>query len=510
MRWTTARTAAEATTCDVLVVACLQDKDGIDRTGWAALDKAAAGVLGTLEGSKVFSAAAESIYVAPGGRAKASWLVLVGLGKIEDLTQEVLRRSIAKAVKKARSVEAKRVGLALPWRGMTDMAQDAIARSCAEGGELGLFRTGSHKSDKKKGTANPTEVKVCIGNAKIADVRSGLVQGYDLADGCLRARFLVNMPPNELTPAKLAFEARKIARNDGYTCSVHGEAWLKKQGMGGILGVGQGSRKESKLIVMERKPKGRGKVPTIALVGKGVTFDTGGISLKPGGGMHEMKGDMGGSAAVLGAAMILARREVNARLLIIVPTVENMPDGDAIRPGDVLTMASGKTVEVLNTDAEGRLILADGLHHAKNLGADMIIDAATLTGACVVALGEHFAGLFTNDGPLGDAIKFAGGDVFERVWPMPLIEEHHKLIESPISDLKNIGPGRYGGASTAAAFLEEFVDEDTPWAHLDIAGPSWTDVGSPLSPKGASGFGARLIARAVERYLECAVDRDNG
>jgi len=510
MRWTIARTAAEATPCDVLVVACLQMDGRPDRQGWSALDKAAGGALTVLAGTEVFNAAAESMHIASGGRSKAPWLIFLGLGKVDDLTQEVLRRSVAMAIKQARTLHAGRVGLALPWRGMSDLAQDAVARSCAEGGELGLFVASTHKSDRRKADVDPREVKVCAVGADVAAVRDGLTQGFDLAAGCLQARTLVNMPPNELTPARLASEARRISRQEGYLCSVHGEAWMKKQGMGGILGVGQGSRKESKLIVMERKPGGRGKVPTIALVGKGVTFDTGGISLKPGSNMHEMKGDMGGSAAVLGAAMILARRNVRARLLVIVPTVENMPDGNALRPGDVLVMASGKTVEVLNTDAEGRLILADALHHAKTLGADVIIDAATLTGACVVALGEHFAGLFSNDGPLSAAIDAAGGDVFERVWPMPVIEEHHKLMESPIADLKNIGGGRWAGASTAAAFLEEFVDEDTPWAHLDIAGPSWTDSGSSLGPKGASGFGARLIARAVERYLEDPAARGDG
>lgn len=503
MRWTPSRNAAADTPCDLLIVACLQTDAGADLEPWKAVDRAAGGAVGAVRSSDVFTGAAETLHLLPGGRSKAPWILLLGLGKVEDLTQEVLRRSTAVAVQRARALKADRLALALPWTGLGGLDVTAAARSCAEGGELGLYHTGSHKTARDAVSPDPRSVKVVLhGGADAAAVRDGLAQGVDLAAGCLFARGLVNMPPNELHPERMSSEARKLARREGFTCKVHGEAWLRERKMGGILGVAQGSRRGARLVVLERKPRGRAKVPTIALVGKGVTFDTGGISIKPSGNMHEMKGDMGGAAAVLGAALILARRNVKARLLVLVPTVENMPDGDAIRPGDVLRMASGKTVEVLNTDAEGRLILADALHHAARLKSDAIIDAATLTGACVVALGEQFCGLFSNDGPLREALDRAGGDVFERAWPMPVVEEHHKMLESPIADLKNIGGGRWAGASTAAAFLEEFVDEDTPWAHLDIAGPSWTDAATPTAPRGPSGFGARLIARAVERYLE--------
>jgi len=507
MRWTPSRNAPAAVPCDLLIVACLQDGKTADLSPWRDLDRTAGGALAALKGSDVFTGAAESVHLTAGGGAKAGWILLLGLGKADDLTQEVLRRAVAVAVQRARGLKAAKLGLALPWKALGDLDPLAVARSCAEGGELALFQTGTHKTGKDAVSADPRSVAVTTDGADAAAVRDGLTQGVDLAAGCLFARALVNMPPNDLHPERMSAEARKLARQEGYTCQVHGEAWLREKKMGGILGVGQGSRRGSRLVVLERKPKVRGKVPTIALVGKGVTFDTGGISIKPSSNMHEMKGDMGGAAAVLGAALILARRNVKARLLVLVPTVENMPDGDAIRPGDVLRMASGKTLEVLNTDAEGRLILADALHHARTLKADAIIDAATLTGACVVALGEQFCGLFGNDGPLREALDRAGGEVFERAWPMPIVDEFHKMLESPIADLKNIGGGRWAGASTAAAFLEEFVDEDTPWAHLDIAGPSWTSSATPTTPAGPTGFGARLIARAVERYLE---DRKDG
>jgi len=273
-------------------------------------------------------------------------------------------------------------------------------------------------------------------------------------------------------------------------------AQLKKHKMGGIIGVGQGSVHEPRLICLESKnaPK---NAPTVALVGKGVTFDSGGISLKPGAKMDLMKSDMGGAAAVLGAARIIMARKLPVRLVAIVPTAENMPDGNAIKPADVLEMANGKTVEVLNTDAEGRLILADALHYACAKKPDHIIDIATLTGSCVVALGSDFAGVMGTSSELMEVLEQAGGETGERVWPLPLIDAHRDALKSKVADYKNIGT-REGGALTAAAFLGFFVPEDVSWSHVDIAGPSWTEGTGPLGPRGGTGFGARLLARAVE------------
>ncbi len=237
---------------------------------------------------------------------------------------------------------------------------------------------------------------------------------------------------------------------------------------------------------------------TFALVGKGITFDTGGISLKPGANMDLMKTDMGGSAAVLGAVLIAARLKLPVNIHVVVPTAENMPDGLAIKPADVLTMANGKTVEVLNTDAEGRLVLGDGLWYAGRDKPDHIIDAATLTGACVIALGNHFAGLMGNSGDLMDALSQAGGETHERVWPLPLVDEFKEEVKGTWSDLKNLGNGREAGAQTAAAFLSNFVTEDTSWAHVDIAGPAHTTTAKPTCPKGGTGFGARLLARTMQ------------
>jgi leucyl aminopeptidase len=270
--------------------------------------------------------------------------------------------------------------------------------------------------------------------------------------------------------------------------------------MGGLLSVARGSREEPCLIVLETpevKPTPRRQPPTVALIGKGVTFDAGGISLKAASKMDQMKTDMGGAAAVLGAASTVARLGLRVRLLVVIPATENLPDGAAVKPGDVITMASGQTVEVINTDAEGRLILADALHYACRREPDYVFDIATLTGSCANALGDTFAGLMSNSAELVEVLSQAGGETFERVWHLPLVAEHHKAMESQMADLKNLG-GRHAGMSTAAAFLAAFVTNEIPWAHLDIAGPVWTDKAGPLGPKGATGFGARLLARAVE------------
>jgi leucyl aminopeptidase len=499
MRWSTGTVAPSRARADLLVVGVESRDDRPALEPWRELDRASGGLADLADG-RIFAGGDGQFHLLPGGKAAAAWVLAVGLGKSDEITPQSLRKALAAASRRASDLGARSCALALPWDALDALTVEAVARCCVEGAELAQFRTGTEKAktgrDEKPA---PRAWKILAPHAKrTAEVRRGLASGEAYAAGCLFARELVNRPPNKLTPAALANAARAMARREDLGCTVLGEPRLRKLGMGGILGVGRGSAQPSRLIVLEMRPRRvRGKLPLVALVGKGVTFDTGGISIKPSPNMHEMKGDMGGAAAVLGAAMIVARLALPVRLLVVVPAVENMPDGDAIRPGDVLRMASGKTVEVLNTDAEGRLILADALHYAGRRKPDWMIDAATLTGSCVIALGHEFAGLFTNDARLGDVLQRAGGETFERVWPLPVVEEHHKEIESPVADIQNIG-GRHAGASSAAAFLEEFVGDETAWAHLDIAGPAWAATASPLGPKGPTGFGARLIARAVE------------
>jgi leucyl aminopeptidase len=496
MKWTVVAGAAQMNPNDLLVLGMTRKK-GVPSLGpWRDLDKTLGGALKAAVKADLFQAKAKETQSLLCGRTR---VLMLGLGDHDELDLNGLRFAAAAAATVARGLKAVNCRLDLPWAELKAFKTGAVARVCVEGAEMALFDFGSSKvKTVTKDKPLPRSWKLSPPPADAAEFRRGLKSGEAYAAGSLLARDLVNRPANVLTPAKMVAEARALARKDGLKIQVHGEAWLRKNGYGGVLGVGQGSRMESRLIVLDYKPRGLpASAPSIFLVGKGVTFDTGGISLKPSPKMHEMKGDMGGAAASIGAALIIARLQMKAHVRVIVPVVENMPDGNAIRPGDVLNMASGKTVEVLNTDAEGRLILADALYMGGRDKPDYMIDTATLTGSCAIALGDHFAGLFGNNKPLADVIYQAGGDTFERVWHMPLLEDHHKELESDVADIKNIG-GRNGGASSAAAFLEEFVPDGQPWAHLDIAGPGWTETAQLPGAKGASGYGARLLARTVE------------
>ncbi len=495
MRWSASKGDPVKTTGHLLVITVPGTDDGPDLRGVKAL--AGGGHGGTALARTIvaggFTGAAESHLALPCPGVDTGWVLLIGAGPSAELSLDRLRRLAGVAAQRARAMKTKSVVVAcdveaVPFDACT------FARCWVEGAELALSPAADPRGDAPAG---PVAWKLVTGTgAHLAELRAGMREGEIYAAGCLRARSLVNLPPNRLTPEQLAVEARAIARSSGLRCTVLGVSQLRKLHMGGLLGVGQGSHHEPRLILLEtlRAPAG---APTVALVGKGVTFDSGGISIKPAAKMHVMKSDMGGAAAVLGAAFIVQRLEIPVRLIVAVPTAENMPGGNAIKPSDVLTMASGKTVEVLNTDAEGRLILADALHHVCRRRPDYVVDVATLTGACVVALGHEFAGLMGTSGPLVAMLEQAGGETFERVWPLPLVDAHRQELESNVADLKNIA-GRDGGALTAAAFLSVFVPDDLAWAHVDIAGTAWTEKGGPLGPKGATGFGARLLARMVE------------
>lgn len=315
-------------------------------------------------------------------------------------------------------------------------------------------------------------------------------------DGTYFARDLVNEPPNVLYPESFAARLKALEEH-GLEVEILGEKEMEKLKMGSLLGVGQGSVKESKLAIMRWSGGKKGEKP-IALIGKGVCFDTGGISLKPGAGMEDMRGDMGGGAAVSGTMLALAKRKAKANVVGLVGLVENMPDGDAIRPGDILTSASGQTIEIQNTDAEGRLVLADVLWYAQEfIKPKAMVDLATLTGAIVTALGHHHAGMFTPDKAMASALAEAGEVSGERVWPLPLGSEYDHLLKSKFADMRNVG-GRAAGSITAAQFLKRFVADDMPWTHLDIAGVAWVSgKKAPTDPSWASGFGPRLLSQWI-------------
>jgi leucyl aminopeptidase len=405
-------------------------------------------------------------------------VLVVGLGKRDELDAEKLRVAAAVAAKEAARLEAGSLAWVMP-------EDDAAAEALVTGTILASYRFDRFKSGDGD-DAPRLETLTLLGAADLADAAE---VARITAEAQNRARDLQLTPANVATPTFLGERAEEIAAaSDSLSVEVLGRPELEAKGMGGLLAVSQGGPQEPKLVVL-RYSGGSG--PTLAFVGKGVTFDTGGISLKPGAGMQEMKMDMSGAAAVLEAVAAIAELELPINLVALVPTTENMPSGTAIKPGDVITQYNGKTVEVNNTDAEGRLILADALAYAVELGAERIVDIATLTGAVEIALGSTYAGLISNDDELAAAVSSAGEATGELAWRLPLHPEYKELMKGTVADLSNLGKQRKAGTITAASFLEEFVGE-TAWAHLDIAGSAW-GIGREYVGNEANGFGVRLL-----------------
>ncbi len=415
------------------------------------------------------------------------WLLVVGLGEREEIDAERLRVAAALAAKEAGRLEA----ASIAWRLPEGIDPDAAAEAIVTGTALASYRFERFKS--AAGDSPPLEKLVLLGEQS---VEAAAAEALVAAAAQNRARDLQGTPANFATPAFLAARAEEIAAgSEAVSVEVLGRAELEEKGMGGLVAVGQGSAEEPKLIVL--RYAGGGSGPTVAFVGKGVTFDTGGISLKPGASMHEMKMDMSGAAAVLEAVAAIAELGLPLDLIAVVPSTENMPSGTAIKPGDVIAQYNGKTVEVNNTDAEGRLILADALAYAVEQGAQRVVDIATLTGAVTMALGSTYAGLLANDDELAATVARAGEETGELVWRLPLHPEYRELMKGTVADLSNLAKQRKAGTIAAAAFLEEFVGE-TPWAHLDIAGTAW-DSGREYVGSGANGFGVRLLVDLARR-----------
>jgi leucyl aminopeptidase len=413
-----------------------------------------------------------------------AWALIVGLGKREEADAERLRVAAALAAQEAGRLEADSVAWVLPDCG----DEGAAAEALVTGTILGSYRYGRFKSADPEDPPPPRiESLTLLAPARVA-AAAAAARVY--AEAQNRARDLQMTPANVATPSFLAARAEEIAAgSDAVTVDVLGPEQIAAKGMGGLVAVSRGGGEPARLIVL--RYAGGGSGPAIGLVGKGVTFDTGGISLKPGAGMQEMKYDMSGAAAVLEAVAAIAELGLAVDLVAVVPSTENMPSGTAIKPGDVITQYNGKTVEVNNTDAEGRLILADALAYAVELGAERIVDLATLTGAVTIALGSTYAAVIANDDDLAGAVERAGAESGELVWRLPLHPEFKALMKGKVADLSNLASKRKAGTITAASFLEEFVGE-TPWAHVDIAGTAW-DVGREYSGSEASGFGVRLL-----------------
>ncbi len=429
-----------------------------------------------------------------------SRILLVGLGdpsELKDRDLENLGGSIYKHLVSCGEKEAA-VMIDSVGRGAMDPAERAA--HSAYGALLRSYRFDKYKT-KEKDDKKPKLAKLSFNLEGAAKARKLYGVLSKVADGVFMTRDLVSEPANILYPKTLAQQAKELT-SLGVKVQVLGEKEMTKLGMGALLGVGQGSERESQLLVMrwDGAPKAKDKRP-IAFVGKGVTFDTGGISIKPAAGMEDMKWDMGGSGVVVGLMKALAGRKAKTNVVAVCGLVENMPSGNAQRPGDIVTSMSGQTIEVLNTDAEGRLVLADALWYTQEkFKPRMVIDLATLTGAIIIALGNHNAGVFCNDDDLSDALNTAGQSVGEHVWRMPLSDDYDKMIDCDAADMKNIG-GRGAGSITAAQFLQRFIQKDTPWAHIDIAGVTWSAKDAPTVPRGATAFGVRLLDRLVaDRY----------
>jgi leucyl aminopeptidase len=420
-------------------------------------------------------------------------VLVVGLGKAEELDAERLRVAAALAAKQARRLEAR----SLAWQLPESDDNYAAAEALITGTILASYRFDRFKS-RDADDESPTRVEslALLAPESLADV---VEIARVAAEAQNRARDLQSLPANVATPSFLAERATEIAAaSDAIEVDVLGLAELTEKKMGGLLAVSQGGPQEPKLIVL--RYSGGGSGPTLGLVGKGVTFDTGGISLKPGAGMQEMKYDMSGAAAVLEAVAAIAELSLAIDVIAVVASTENMPSGTAIKPGDIITQYNGKTVEVNNTDAEGRLILADALAYAAELGAERIVDLATLTGAVVMALGSTYAAVVSNDDELAAAVEQAGAESGELIWRLPLHPEFKALMKGRFADLSNLSSKRKAGTITAASFLEEFVGE-TAWAHVDIAGTAW-EVGREYTGNDASGFGVRLLVELARNAAD--------
>ena len=465
-----------------------------------AIDLAADGaVTRALEAGR-FTGAKGQTQTVLGHSGDVARLLLLGVGKGQDLDARAVEELGGVVAAEANAAGHTAVTVVVdPVKG-SRLSPAEMAAHLALGVRLRSYRFDKYKTkDKPEQKLSLQRLTVVL--AAPADARKAYASLEPVVDAVFLTRDLVSEPPNVLYPAEFARRAKELTKL-GVKVEILGEAEMKKLGMETLLAVGQGSGRDSQLLVMKWMNGPKGQAP-VALIGKGVCFDTGGISLKPAAGMEDMKWDMGGAGAVTGAMRLIAGRKAKANVVAVCALVENMPDGNAQRPGDVVKSMSGQTVEVINTDAEGRLILCDAMWYAQQkFKPQAMVELSTLTGAIIVALGHERAGLFCNDTELSNRLRAAGSGIGEKLWRMPLGPKYDKLIDSEIADMKNVGGGRDGGSITAAQFLQRFVQEGVAWAHIDIAGVAWSGKGDTLAPKGATAFGVRLLDRLIAENYE--------
>ncbi|MFC2012694.1 leucyl aminopeptidase [Chloroflexota bacterium] len=461
----------------------------------AAVDKALSGaVSGLMAQGEIKGKLNEITVVHTLGKLPASRVVMVGLGKPPEITPEKVRGAMAKACRRLQKMGVKTAATAALGAGSHGINRETAAQAVTEGALLGVYSFRKHITKEAEHGEIQKLTIIDTDKANLPLLEQGSNKGRILAGAANLCRDMVNEPANYMTPAHMAAVATGLAGTYGLEIDILEEAQMEKMGMGAMLGVTQGSRQPPKFIVLRYGGSSSTGID-MALLGKGITFDSGGISIKPSSKMEEMKGDMSGGAAVMAAMSAIAQLKPELNVMAVIPCAENLPGGSSLKPGDVLKAMDGKTIEVISTDAEGRLILADALGYARKLNARAIIDVATLTGACVVALGEVCTGAFTNNQELVDKVITAGDDSGELIWQMPMYEQYKEQNKSDVADIKNVG-GRYGGAITAAQFLAEFAG-DTPWVHLDIAGTNMTDKERGYLVKGATGVPVRTLVNLV-------------
>ncbi len=464
-----------------------------------SIDTAHGGLIARALAASDFEGKLGQTLVIVGTKDAASHIVLTGLGAAKSVKETTIEDAAGHAVSALNGAKVHGAEFIMELAGAVRMKPALAASHAAFGAKLKTYRFGKYKTkEKAKDKPSLTAIEIVVREVDAAKKHASAL--LDVADAVGFSRDIITEPGNIIHPESLA-ELCKAMVKFGLKVEVLGEAQMKKLGMGSLLGVGQGSVRESKLVIMQWNGGKKGDKP-VALVGKGVTFDTGGISIKPSGGMEEMKFDMAGAGAVIGTLRTLAVRKAKVNAVGVVGLVENMPDGNAQRPGDIVTSMSGQTIEVLNTDAEGRLVLADALWYTQSrFKPKAMVDLATLTGAILVALGSKRAGLFSNDDKVAEALARAGEEVGEIMWRLPLGDDYDGMINTDVADMKNISDGREAGSITAAQFLKRFVN-DVPWAHLDIAGSAWSKKPLATIPGGATAYGVRLLDRWIANVYE--------
>ena len=464
------------------------------------VDKQAGGAVArSLEAGRFSGAKGQTLTVL-GHSGDVGRLMLLGVGKGRELDARAAEGLGGVIAAEANAAGHLAVTVVVDAVKGSRLSPGEIAAHIALGARLRSYRFDRYKTkDKPEQKLSLEQLTIVL--AGPTEARKAYGQLEPVVDAVFLARDLVSEPPNVLYPVEFARRAKELSKL-GVKVEILGEAQMKKLGMDVLLGVGQGSERESQLLVMQWMNGPKDQAP-VALIGKGVCFDSGGLSLKPAGGMEDMKWDMGGAGAVTGAMSLIAGRKAKANVIAVCALVENMPDGNAQRPGDVVKSMSGQTVEVINTDAEGRLILCDAMWYAQEkFKPQAMIELSTLTGAIIVALGHERAGLFSNNTQLSNRLRTAGSAIGEKLWRMPLGPKYDKLIDSEIADMRNVGGGRDGGSITAAQFLQRFVQDGVAWAHLDIAGVAWSSKGDSTTPKGATAYGVRLLDRLIADNYE--------